>query len=347
MNEFDETFNQGEGRYQDTDTDYTNGGIQILQSIGMPWEGGEASVGFDLDIASGGVVQTPHQEGASPIHTGRESFLLAMPYLALRQVVRLPHGFRLTPSAGVRFFGHDTFRDEWGPQAGLVLGRGGTKLHFAYARGLNYPGVYVKLLPRLGGPTESDDGLDPEVVDHIEAGVTQDLGEWLSASAVFFRDDGHDRFLIVGPPPTFKNVEKFRFTGVEATVTLRPTPALSLFAGMTWLDADPEDLPYAPEWSASAGLNWRFLERFELSLDGLYLGDHLQLTSRKSVAVPEPIDAFFLLNGRIAYELAVPWRRGRVEIFLVGENLTDTDYEYKHGYPMPGFNARGGVALSF
>jgi iron complex outermembrane receptor protein len=340
-------FNEDEEYLQDTDTDYANGGIQILQRVGMPWEGGEASVGFDLDIASGEVVQTPHEEGESPTHTGRESFLLAMPYLAFKQVVRLPHGFRLTPSAGVRFFGHDTFRNEWGPQAGLVFGRGGSKLHFAYARGINYPGLYAELMPRLiPGFQPFDDGLDPEIVDHFEAGVTQDLGEWLSASAVFFHDDGHDRFLVV-PPRTFANVEDFRFTGVEATVTLRPTPALSLFAGMTWLDADPEDLPYAPEWSASAGLNWRFLDCLELSLDALYLDDHLQLTSRKGVLEPKPIDGFFLLNGRIGYEMPLPSQRVAVEIFLVGENLTDADYEHKYGYPMPGFNARGGVALRF
>jgi hypothetical protein len=35
------------------------------------------------------------------------------------------------------------------------------------------------------------------------------------------------------------------------------------------------------------------------------------------------------------------------ELFVAGENLTNTNYEYKQGYPMPGINGMIGATVSF
>jgi hypothetical protein len=34
----------------------------------------------------------------------------------------------------------------------------------------------------------------------------------------------------------------------------------------------------------------------------------------------------------------LPW------LYVAGENLTDADYQYRPGYPMPGASVMGGVA---
>ncbi len=87
------------------------------------------------------------------------------------------------------------------------------------------------------------------------------------ADLTFFYDNGKDRYVIVPPPPAYENVEKYQIKGVEATLTLQPLKNLALFGGVTYLESDPSDLPYAPEFTASAGLNWPFLKHFKLSLD--------------------------------------------------------------------------------
>ena len=36
-----------------------------------------------------------------------------------------------------------------------------------------------------------------------------------------------------------------------------------------------------------------------------------------------------------------------LELFLSGENLSDSDYAYRPGYPMPGASFNGGASLKF
>ena len=110
-----------------------------------------------------------------------------------------------------------------------------------------------------------------------------------------------------------------------------------------------ETRPYTPSTTLSAGLNWRLLERFKLSLDSQYVSDmYVASQARRDGAVnTAEIDAYFLLNGKISYELPVEtWGVG-AEVFLAGENLIDEDYEYLPGYPMPGINGVLGVSVKF
>ena len=123
-------------------------------------------------------------------------------------------------------------------------------------------------------------------------------------------------------------------------------PNLSFFIGGTFLDADPEDLPYTPDFQVSAGMNLRFLERFKLSADALYLDDYQQANPRTADPM-ETVGDFFLVNARLGCELPLPWNRVAAELFVAAENLTDTDYEYKRGYPMPGINGMIGATVSF
>ena len=152
-------------------------------------------------------------------------------------------------------------------------------------------------------------------------------------------------------PPRYENIAEFRVQGVEATVTFSPTREFAMFAGATWIaDRSPANLPYVPEWSASAGMNWRFLERFRLSLDALWQASQYVANTRipdyggTSIA---QVSGFFLLNGKISREFRIlsPGLTG--EIFLAGENLADQSYAYKKDYPMPGITGMVGVNLKF
>jgi iron complex outermembrane receptor protein len=57
------------------------------------------------------------------------------------------------------------------------------------------------------------------------------------------------------------------------------------------------------------------------------------------------VDSYYLINGKFSYafDLFAPTYRG--EIYVAGENLTDADYEYQDGYPMPGINFMVGLQL--
>ncbi|BBO89536.1 hypothetical protein DSCOOX_27160 [Desulfosarcina ovata subsp. ovata] len=148
-------------------------------------------------------------------------------------------------------------------------------------------------------------------------------------------------------PPTYDNVEEFTIQGAEATVNWQPLESLSFFAGITLLDTDPTDLPYAPETTVSCGANWRFLDRFKLSLDGSYVSSiHVNSQTRKAdTENNDTVGSYTLVNGKLSYAFDGLAGKYKGELFVAGENLTDVDYEYQPGYPMPGANVMVGIQL--
>jgi iron complex outermembrane receptor protein len=132
------------------------------------------------------------------------------------------------------------------------------------------------------------------------------------------------------------------------TVTADPLDNLSLFSGLTLLATTPSDLPYAPGAAASLGLNWRPFQRLQINLDAEYQTAMYALSQARTWGVTntERVSDFFTLNGRIAYKLTDTPSMVRSELFLALENITNTSYQYRPGYPMPGISAMVGVNLA-
>ena len=128
-----------------------------------------------------------------------------------------------------------------------------------------------------------------------------------------------------------------------------PIKDVALFGGLTYLNTDPSNLPYTPEFTASAGVNWRFLERFKISLDSQYVSDFYALSwaRRANAENTEKVESYILVNAKLGYLFNVRSWGMTGEVFVAGENLTNTDYEYRPNYPMPGINGMVGVQLSF
>jgi len=334
----------------DTLTDYQNRGIRARETF-MLWEGGEMMLGLDLDYIGGEVdVLDP---SAPKAHFPEETWRMVAPYLAFSQLIGSKQGFYMIPSAGFRYIDHNQYDNEFAPQAGLILGYKNTQLNTFFSRGVNYPGIYVKVQDELFLPRLNQwQSLNPELVNHYEIGISHQIGEIAKMDLTYFYNDGQDRIVVSPPPPfppLFKNIGDYTTRGIEGTITLRPLPDLTFFAGFTYLDADPEDLPYSPEWSGSSGVNYRFFERFQISFDGLYVDDQFVTSwARRAGAVSvDKVDSYFLLNGKLTCDFRLPWHGIQSTAYVAGENLTDTDYEQKKGYPMPGLSGMVGVAFRF
>jgi outer membrane cobalamin receptor len=328
---------------EDTKTDYDNYGVKTRETF-RPWAGGELMTGTDFDFISG-----KYRNDAAGTVTvfPRQTFQIISPYLSLSQRWDLDDGVYLLPSAGFRFFDHDVFGDEFGPQAGIVLGVMDTGFHASYARGVNYPGVFVEAFP----PGNNLHGLlNAETLDHYEVGASQRFADVAQLDLTLFYDGGHNRIVMTYPPfpPVWKNIGGFHTEGIETTVTATPVEDVALFGGFTVLEAHPTDLPYAPNWTASAGTTHRFLTDFKLNVDCQFV-DHLTALSRSravNAANTSTIDSYFLLNAKLSYDFTLPWWGRGGQIFLAGQNLTDADYQQVPGYPMPGINGMGGVKFS-
>jgi len=339
-----------EGSADDTLNDFLFYGLRAKESLSI-WPGGELVLGTDWEHTEGEAVFT--QDSGARSTWGEEHFSLFSPYAALSHRMELAQGLTLTPSAGLRAYEHSEFDSELAPHAGLIVGYEDTELHLGYSRGVIYPGLEVvvmsqEVLPFLG---DSWKELDAETMDHFEAGVSHTFSGLARADCTFFYDEGANRYVIVPPPPpppSYENVEDYRIRGAEITLSLYPMDRLSLFASLTLLDTDPGDLPYAPHATVSTGLNWRFLSRFKLSLDSQYVNSmHVGSQARKAdTPNNEEVGDHFLVNGKLSYLFTFLSGRVQGELFLSGENLTDTDYAYRPGYPMAGINGMLGIELS-
>ncbi|MBA4396937.1 MAG: hypothetical protein C0394_06090 [Syntrophus sp. (in: bacteria)] len=162
-----------------------------------------------------------------------------------------------------------------------------------------------KLQPLLGGGNTRWKTLKAETVNHYEAGLSHAIGKRFRADVTWFNNDGKNRMILVSvpAPPRYENIGDCRTEGVEASVTWTPLDELSVFAGATHLYArSPVNLPYAPDWSVSAGLNYRFLRDFKLSVDGLYVDKQLTANNRtadyggSSIAA---VSEYFLMNAKL------------------------------------------------
>jgi len=338
--------------YYDTKTDWDNYGARLQETV-APWKNGEILGGIDLDFIGGKVTIDRDAPRADSTFPG-EAFRILSPYAALSHLFGEKSGWYAIPSAGARYFSHSDFDSEWGPQAGLIVGYGNTQFHASYARGVNYPGVYVVTNSNLfwSGNTRWKD-LDAETVDHYEAGLSHTIGRKFRADITYFTDDGENRMILVTSPapPRYENIGAFRLEGMEATATWAPLDVLSFFAGATYLfKREPYNLPYAPYWSASTGLNYRFLRSFKLSLDALYVDNQYTANNRtagyggSSIAA---VNAYFLVNAKLGWEFSLKTLGTQGEIYIAGENLTNESYAFKKDYPMPGITGMVGVNLKF
>jgi len=338
--------------YYDTITDYDNYGVRARENLEV-WKGGALTAGLDLDFL-GGKVEIDRAASRPDAFFSRETFRINSPYAGLSQEIPVVGNWSLIPSAGIRYYSHSDFDSQWAPQVGFVLRNPDTDIHASYGRGVSYPGIFAAAQSRLfwGGNTRWKN-LDAETVDHFEAGFSSAFSPKIRADVTFFHDKGKDRFILVTvpSPPHYENIAEFRLKGVEATVTYTPMRDLTTFVGATWIaDCSPNNLPYAPEWSASAGMNWRFLGEFSLSLDALWQDSQYVANTRvadyggSSIA---EVGEVFLLNGKIAWDFRLQSPKLSGGIFLAGENLTDENYAYKKDYPMPGITGMVGLNLKF
>ncbi len=336
---------------EDLYNDFLFYGVKARETFRF-WKGGEIITGLDWDYTEGDYKQDL-SNGTTDKWNG-EDYIIVSPYAAVSQLIGQKDGFFAIPSAGARYYDNNEFNAEWAPHAGVILGYKETELHAGYSKGIIYPGLDVMVFSEKTIPALRDSwkDLNAEKVDHYEIGIRHRFGQLAMADLTFFYDDGSDRYVIIPPPPpppVYENVEKYQTKGVEATLSVQPLKNLALFGGVTYLETDPSDLPYAPEFTASAGLNWRFLEHFKLSLDCQYVSDFYtgSQARRLNTENTTEVDNYFLVNGKLSYLFDVASWGMNAELFLAGENLTDADYEYRPNYPMPGITGMAGVQLRF
>jgi len=159
----------------------------------------------------------------------------------------------------------------------------------------------------------------------------------------YFYDKVTDALRVVmppPPPPSFQNIGEYISRGVEATVNVNPVKNLEFFAGGTYMSTVPGEVPNAPDYTLSTGLSYTILEKVRVNGDAQFVDRQFVQGTRSPQATTE-IDEYMLFNLRLGY--IVKYGDNLGEIFLGIENITDENYEYRPGYPMPGRTFTAGL----
>ncbi|BCS34415.1 TonB-dependent receptor [Luteitalea sp. TBR-22] len=347
--------NRGEGNWRgqpppdgDTFTRFALSGVRWREEV-LAWAGVHVSAGLDVDRIDGDV----RYDTVPPVPPSRfegDTLTIVGPHVAADRVVPIGGTWSIQPSAGVRVYDHSVFPSAASPHAGLVVRAGGVlAARVSYARGLSYPGQEVValsgLIPPLG---QSWRQLEAEQVDHVEVGVALTPRRGTSVDAAVFHDEYARRYVFAFPPrvarPTFLNLGAHTVRGLDVSVQQDLGAGWRAFVGGTLLDASIPSLPYLPERSIVAALTGRF-GPLQLAVDVQHQSAMTVLArARTATAVnPQQVDGFTVVNARPSVTL--PRSGGRADLFVAVENLFDTTYAYRPGYPMPGASVQVGVAL--
>lgn len=318
------------------------------QETAQPWAGAELQAGWDVDHLDGSVAFNgfPAFEGVS--------MRLSAPHLALAQRWALSADWQIQPSVGVRLYDHSVYGRSTAPHAGLVLEQGQAwSWRINTSRGLSHPGLDAPLLNALVPPLAASPtgwrSLNPERMNHLEAGMQWRPQAGQTLDVALFKDTVSDRYVFAFPPavalPSWTNLGRYEMRGAELSWQGRWSPQWSSHVNVTLLDPSRTDLPYAPERSLGLGLTWQ-AGPWRVSADGQAQSAMNTLSQARADGSSNAgrVGGFAVFSGRAAY--AVPALGPRGEVFLGLENLGDKRYAYRPNYPMAGRAVQVGLNLS-
>jgi outer membrane cobalamin receptor len=200
--------------------------------------------------------------------------------------------------------------------------------------------------------------LDPEQSRTFDLGLEQRLfGSRLRAIVTAFHQDYRDQiaYTVVDFNTfegTYVNLGRTRAQGIEVELDARPRPWLALLGQYTYTDTeilksandfDPvyavgEPLLRRPRNQASLTAQLLF-PRWSAGATVLHVGRRADSDFVGLGLTENP--SYTRLDARVHVRIAGP-----LEAWLVGENLTDTDYQEVLGYPALGRSVRGGLRLT-
>ena len=263
---------------------------------------------------------------------------------------------RFVLTAGTRYDHNSQFGDSvTGRGAGVLrFDETGTRLKAAGGSAFKAPtlsDLYQSYPSAYGYPAFlANPNLQPEESTGWDAGLEQDLGSRVTASARYFENNIRNLIASVYQAPDFikENVNRARTDGVEISLDARPVTNLTCWANYTWL-IESKDLSHdtlntrlrRPEHSANLGISYRLFNRVTASTGLALVG------SRYDYQVVSPWG--IVRNGGYA-----KWNLGltgdinkHLQAFVRLDNLLDEKYAEVIGYPALGRTVIGGATVKF
>jgi outer membrane receptor protein involved in Fe transport len=319
-----------------TRTDTLNSGIHLNMSAPQAavWDW---KTGIHFDQPGGKV----HEDYAiAPDQRfGSQRFELLAPWAHLTRSWQAAEDHTLIASMGARYFRHAQFADEFGYQGSMTWKHQTVSVSLHHAQSVNYPGVFVSVFGRRPAPWNVGEqwrDLHAEMVQAWELGFSWEPAPGVSLHLSGFHHEASRSLRLVAPPPAgyILNLGDYTLRGAELAIRAQATDSLHLALGITRMESDPLR-PNTPTWNLQAGAVWNPAPRWEISL-GMQHVSRQQVINPRWGELPVSVAGFTLVDASLSYLLSR--HAGHSRIFAHVENLTNTNYEYRPGYPMPGIS---------
>jgi iron complex outermembrane receptor protein len=237
---------------------------------------------------------------------------------------------KFTLSAGLRLENNSKFGNELIPLGGLTYNLSdNTTFKASVSKGFRSPTI-VELYLFAPNPD-----LQPERMMNYEISWLQSLlNNRLSIELTAFKVKGDNLIQVVVPPfPAMRqNVGSFDNEGIEFMAKFSVNRNLYLNANYNFLHLTKIVLA-APRQQVNVGANYRY-KIYSAHLSAQYI-DKLF-----TVLATSTTQSYLLMNVRLT---AQPFKW--LELFIAGDNLTNSQYQINYGYPMPGINFNTGVNI--
>jgi iron complex outermembrane receptor protein len=240
---------------------------------------------------------------------------------------------KFTLNAGIRLENNEAYGNEWVPQGGVAYNpTAQSTLKLSASKGFRSPNIRELYMFMPANPD-----LKPEKMNNYDFSYLQSLlGNTLHFELTLFYAQGENMItttMIDGKPQNV-NTGKFINKGFDFGLTYKILQNLKLSGNYSFLNSDIQ-MPASPKHKAFLSLGWNY-GKFTLTpnfqyVGGLYLSENDPITEN-----------YALLNCKLSYKI-----KPSINIFLSGENLTDTSYETYAGFPMPGIVVLGGIDLKY
>jgi outer membrane cobalamin receptor len=302
-----------------------NYGVVVYQAFNL-FSGNTITTGIDFK-KYGGIAENISGSGETTVYSDT-TVTEAAGYIYVQQELLS----KLILNAGFRLEHNCVYGNEPVPTAGLLYHpKAGTIIKASVAKGFRSPTIRELY---LWGTANGD--LQPERMINYEAGVIQKLiKNRLSFELTVFNSSGDNLIKTVSTESgtKYQNTGKFNNTGIEFAGTYNPLENLSFNTNYSFIHMKYH-IVTCPEHqvNVSGTYKWKNFS-FNASLQ------HIQNLYTQT-SPTEETSTYTLLNSKVAFRF-----NKYFDMFVKGENLTNTKYYINYGYPMPGIVVFGGINL--
>ncbi len=264
----------------------------------------------------------------------------------LQDQLRIAEQFFLT--AGIRYDSHSQTESSTTYRIApvYIIEHTGTKIKATLGTGFKAPSLYQLYAPPTYFGPIGNENLKPEKSTAWDAGIEQYfLNNTLLLGFTYFANYFED-LIDYDFTQGYINIRKAITKGAEITLIARPIPILSFLVTYTRTEAKntetDESLLRRPKDKFTARLDWEFLERANIHISMIYVGEREDLFWQDWTPTPVTLESYMLLNAAGVYDLFES-----LQLFLRLDNILNADYETIKGYGTAGFSVYGGIKANF